>query len=81
MSSRRRQKRPKRTRRCDEELEAQALAAEAAEEAAVVPAPEDEAPRAGSGAGKTDKEGFARLKRSLLKTKQNLGSGYQPVPR
>jgi fused signal recognition particle receptor len=33
--------------------------------------------RAGSGAGKPTKEGFfARLKRSLLKTKENLGSGF-----
>jgi len=55
------------------ELEAQALAAEAAEEAVVVvpveePLVEQEKPT---------KEGFfARLKRSLLKTKENLGSGF-----
>ncbi|WP_281077588.1 signal recognition particle-docking protein FtsY [Klebsiella quasivariicola] len=64
----------------DEELEAQALAAEAAEEAAVVvPAPEDEAPveELAQEQEKPTKEGFfARLKRSLLKTKQNLGSGF-----
>ena len=64
----------------DEELEAQALAAEAAEEAAVVvPAPEDEAPleALAQEQEKPTKEGFfARLKRSLLKTKQNLGSGF-----
>ncbi|WP_039057776.1 signal recognition particle-docking protein FtsY [Enterobacter sp. Bisph1] len=57
----------------DEELDAQALAAEAAEEAVVVvpveePMQEQEKPT---------KEGFfARLKRSLLKTKENLGSGF-----
>ena len=64
----------------DEELEAQALAAEAAEEAAVVvPAPEEEAPVEAlvQEQEKPTKEGFfARLKRSLLKTKQNLGSGF-----
>ncbi|HBR1508465.1 MULTISPECIES: signal recognition particle-docking protein FtsY [Klebsiella] len=64
----------------DEELEAQALAAEAAEEAAVVvPAPEDEAPveALAQEQEKPTKEGFfARLKRSLLKTKENLGSGF-----
>lgn len=64
----------------DEELEAQALAAEAAEEAAVVvPAPEDEAPveELAQEQEKPTKEGFfARLKRSLLKTKENLGSGF-----
>ena len=62
----------------DEELEAQALAAEAAEEAVmVVPVeaqPEDEAVQEQE---KPTKEGFfARLKRSLLKTKENLGSGF-----
>ena len=53
----------------DDELEAQALAAEAAEDAViVVPVEEQEKPT---------KEGFfARLKRSLLKTKENLGSGF-----
>ncbi|MGG5036744.1 signal recognition particle-docking protein FtsY [Escherichia coli] len=54
----------------DEELEAQALAAEAAEEEQPVEeiAQEQEKPT---------KEGFfARLKRSLLKTKENLGSGF-----
>ncbi len=64
----------------DEELEAQALAAEAAEEAAVVvPAPDDEAPveELAQEQEKPTKEGFfARLKRSLLKTKENLGSGF-----
>lgn len=62
----------------DEELEAQALAAEAAEEV-VVPAPEDEAPveELAQEQEKPTKEGFfARLKRSLLKTKENLGSGF-----
>ncbi|EPK0122613.1 signal recognition particle-docking protein FtsY [Klebsiella variicola] len=62
----------------DEELEA--LAAEAAEEAAVVvPEPEDEAPveALAQEQEKPTKEGFfARLKRSLLKTKENLGSGF-----
>ena len=54
----------------DEEPEAQALAAEAAEEEQPVEeiAQEQEKPT---------KEGFfARLKRSLLKTKENLGSGF-----
>ncbi|HIE8486462.1 TPA: signal recognition particle-docking protein FtsY [Klebsiella variicola subsp. variicola] len=64
----------------DEELEALALAAEAAEEAAVVvPEPEDEAPVEAlvQEQEKPTKEGFfARLKRSLLKTKENLGSGF-----
>lgn len=64
----------------DEELEALALAAEAAEEAAVVvPEPEDEAPveALAQEQEKPTKEGFfARLKRSLLKTKENLGSGF-----
>ncbi|TCW14421.1 fused signal recognition particle receptor [Raoultella sp. BIGb0138] len=56
----------------DEELDAQALAAdaEAAEEAQV----EDPAQQEQE---KPTKEGFfARLKRSLIKTKQNLGSGF-----
>ncbi len=62
----------------DEELEAQALAAEAAEEAVIVvpveAQPEDEAVQEQE---KPTKEGFfARLKRSLLKTKENLGSGF-----
>lgn len=53
----------------DEELEAQALAAEAAEEAPVEALVQEQE--------KPTKEGFfARLKRSLLKTKQNLGSGF-----
>ncbi len=56
------------------------LAAEAAEEAAVVvPEPEDEAPveALAQEQEKPTKEGFfARLKRSLLKTKENLGSGF-----
>ena len=62
----------------DEELEAQALAAQAAEEAGIV-VPVGE--QAGEGVvqeqEKPTKEGFfARLKRSLLKTKENLGSGF-----
>lgn len=62
----------------DEELEAQALAADAAEEAVIVvpveEQPEDEAVQEQE---KPTKEGFfARLKRSLLKTKENLGSGF-----
>ncbi|MBI1680460.1 signal recognition particle-docking protein FtsY [Citrobacter portucalensis] len=72
----------------DEELEAQALAAEAAEEAVMVvpveePAVEEsveEEPveeEAVQEQEKPTKEGFfARLKRSLLKTKENLGSGF-----
>lgn len=57
----------------DEELDAQALAAEAAEEAVMVVPPED----AVQEQEKPTKEGFfARLKRSLLKTKENLGSGF-----
>ncbi|MGL4726782.1 MAG: signal recognition particle-docking protein FtsY [Scandinavium sp.] len=57
----------------DEELEAQALAAESA-----VDAPEEEAVEAPlQEQEKPTKEGFfARLKRSLLKTKENLGSGF-----
>lgn len=52
----------------DEELDAQALEAEPAEEASVAQQQEQEKPT---------KEGFfARLKRSLLKTKENLGSGF-----
>ncbi len=63
----------------DEELEAQALAAEAAEEAVIVvpveePEPSEETVQEQE---KPTKEGFfARLKRSLLKTKENLGSGF-----
>ncbi|EAW0682563.1 signal recognition particle-docking protein FtsY [Salmonella enterica] len=64
----------------DEELEAQALAAQAAEEAVmVVPAAEEEASVEAivQEQEKPTKEGFfARLKRSLLKTKENLGSGF-----
>lgn len=64
----------------DEELEAQALAAQAAEEAVmVVPVAEEEAPveEIAQEQEKPTKEGFfARLKRSLLKTKENLGSGF-----
>ncbi|MGG7448135.1 signal recognition particle-docking protein FtsY [Kosakonia oryzendophytica] len=57
----------------DEELETQALAAQAAEEAVVV-VPVDETVIEQE---KPTKEGFfARLKRSLLKTKENLGSGF-----
>lgn len=63
----------------DEELEAQALATESEdeiveEEAAVEEAPADDAQQEQE---KPTKEGFfARLKRSLLKTKENLGSGF-----
>ncbi|EGH2241351.1 signal recognition particle-docking protein FtsY [Salmonella enterica] len=64
----------------DEELEAQALAAQAAEEAVmVVPPAEEDAPMEAivQEQEKPTKEGFfARLKRSLLKTKENLGSGF-----
>lgn len=62
----------------DEELEAQALAAEAAEEAViVVPVEEQAEEEIVQGQEKPTKEGFfARLKRSLLKTKENLGSGF-----
>ncbi|EFE06139.1 signal recognition particle-docking protein FtsY [Citrobacter youngae] len=62
----------------DEELEAQALAAEAAEEAVmVVPVEEPAAEEVVQEQEKPTKEGFfARLKRSLLKTKENLGSGF-----
>ena len=65
----------------DEELEAEALAAQAAEEALVV-VPVDESveeplEEAVVEQEKPTKEGFfSRLKRSLLKTKQNLGSGF-----
>ncbi|PTA95268.1 signal recognition particle-docking protein FtsY [Kluyvera sp. Nf5] len=65
----------------DEELEAQALAADAAEEALVVvpfdePA-EEVVEETVVEQEKPTKEGFfARLKRSLLKTKENLGSGF-----
>ncbi|EPL9848010.1 signal recognition particle-docking protein FtsY [Klebsiella aerogenes] len=59
----------------DEELEAQALAAQDVEET-----PEEEAETqeaAQQEQEKPTKEGFfARLKRSLVKTKQNLGSGF-----
>ena len=61
----------------DEELEAQALAAEEAE--IVVPPAEEEQPveEIAQEQEKPTKEGFfARLKRSLLKTKENLGSGF-----
>lgn len=61
----------------DEELEAQALAAE--EAVIVVPPAEEEQPVAeiAQEQEKPTKEGFfARLKRSLLKTKENLGSGF-----
>jgi fused signal recognition particle receptor len=62
----------------DEELEAQALAADAAEEAVIV-VPVEEQPEEDTvqEQEKPTKEGFfARLKRSLLKTKENLGSGF-----
>ena len=63
----------------DEELEAQALATPSEneiveEEAAVEETPADDAQQEQE---KPTKEGFfARLKRSLLKTKENLGSGF-----
>lgn len=63
----------------DEELEAQALATPSEneiveEEAAVEDVPADDAQQEQE---KPTKEGFfARLKRSLLKTKENLGSGF-----
>ena len=64
----------------DDELEAQALAAEAAEDAQmVVPVAEEDAPveEIAQEQEKPTTEGFfARLKRSLLKTKENLGSGF-----
>ncbi|HBD3290355.1 TPA: signal recognition particle-docking protein FtsY [Citrobacter koseri] len=64
----------------DEEREAQALVVEAAEDAVVfVPAAEEETPveEVIPEQEKPTKEGFfARLKRSLLKTKENLGSGF-----
>ena len=64
----------------DEELEALALAADPQDEAAVEEAEEqagDEEPAAAQEQEKPTKEGFfARLKRSLLKTKENLGSGF-----
>lgn len=66
----------------DEELEAQALAAEAAEDAVIVvpvEEPEQEAPaeEIAQEQEKPTKEGFfARLKRSLVRTKENLGSGF-----
>lgn len=62
----------------DEELEAQALAAEAAEEAVIVVPVEVQAEEEiVQEQEKPTKEGFfARLKRSLLKTKENLGSGF-----
>ncbi|HGY1167694.1 TPA: signal recognition particle-docking protein FtsY [Citrobacter braakii] len=72
----------------DEELEAQALAAVAVEEAETVVPVEDTPAEEGlveetveeeaaQEQEKPTKEGFfARLKRSLLKTKENLGSGF-----
>lgn len=64
----------------DEEREAQALAAQAAQDAQmVVPVAEEDAPveEMIQEQEKPTKEGFfARLKRSLLKTKENLGSGF-----
>lgn len=64
----------------NEELEAQALAAQATEDAVmVVPVAEEETPveAIAQEQEKPTKEGFfARLKRSLLKTKENLGSGF-----
>ncbi|HCM2994402.1 TPA: signal recognition particle-docking protein FtsY [Klebsiella aerogenes] len=59
----------------DEELEAQALAAQGVEETPEEEAETQEAPQQEQ--EKPTKEGFfARLKRSLVKTKQNLGSGF-----
>ncbi|HBQ0464855.1 TPA: signal recognition particle-docking protein FtsY [Klebsiella aerogenes] len=59
----------------DEELEAQALAAQGVEETTEEEAETQEA--APQEQEKPTKEGFfARLKRSLVKTKQNLGSGF-----
>ncbi|MGV0238911.1 signal recognition particle-docking protein FtsY [Klebsiella aerogenes] len=59
----------------DEELEAQALAAQDVEETPEEDAETQEAPQQEQ--EKPTKEGFfARLKRSLVKTKQNLGSGF-----
>lgn len=64
----------------DEAPDARALAAEAAEDAVMaVPVAEEEAPveEIAQEQEKPTKEGFfARLKRSLLKTKENLGSGF-----
>ncbi|HCT3343355.1 TPA: signal recognition particle-docking protein FtsY [Citrobacter koseri] len=64
----------------EREAQAQALAVEAAEDAVVVvPAAEEETPveEMIQEQEKPTKEGFfARLKRSLLKTKENLGSGF-----
>jgi len=61
----------------DEELEALALAQEPQDEALVAEDAVDEEPVAQQEQEKPTKEGFfARLKRSLLKTKENLGSGF-----
>ena len=63
----------------DEELEAQALAAQGVEEAPEELAEEEAETQeaAQQEQEKPTKEGFfARLKRSLVKTKQNLGSGF-----
>jgi len=63
----------------DEELEAQALAAEEAVIVVPVEETEDEAPAEEivQEQEKPTKEGFfARLKRSLVRTKENLGSGF-----
>ncbi|MFH3542637.1 signal recognition particle-docking protein FtsY [Klebsiella aerogenes] len=58
----------------DEELEAQALAAQGVEETPEEAETQEAAPQEQE---KPTKEGFfARLKRSLVKTKQNLGSGF-----
>ncbi|RSV87071.1 signal recognition particle-docking protein FtsY [Klebsiella aerogenes] len=58
----------------DEELEAQALAAQDVEETPEEAETQEAAPQEQE---KPTKEGFfARLKRSLVKTKQNLGSGF-----
>ncbi|MEX3020368.1 signal recognition particle-docking protein FtsY [Kluyvera sp. STS39-E] len=61
----------------DEELEALALAQEPQDEEPVAEDTVDEEPVAQQEQEKPTKEGFfARLKRSLLKTKENLGSGF-----
>ncbi|HHS9595125.1 signal recognition particle-docking protein FtsY [Raoultella planticola] len=63
----------------DEELEALALASQPLDEQEIVEAEEQSQPddSAQQEQEKPTKEGFfARLKRSLIKTKQNLGSGF-----
>ena len=59
----------------DEELEALALASQPLDDEAVIESQPDDAAQLEQ--EKPTKEGFfARLKRSLIKTKQNLGSGF-----